>query len=138
MKGRGTGVPRGAGCTIKSFQKGTFGGLRRASCRSFDLEKHLRPVPGSAPPASHQMYAMQSTELIRQFLHERLGVDPQQVVSGARLADLGVDSLMLAELMFEAEDRLGIAIDSSVTAPKTVGDMVALIESLQAAKAARS
>ena len=84
------------------------------------------------------MYAMQSTELIHQFLHERLGVDPQQVVSGARLADLGVDSLMLAELMFEAEDRLGIAIDSSVTAPKTVGDMVALIESLQAAKAARS
>jgi acyl carrier protein len=84
------------------------------------------------------MYAMQSTELIRQFLHERLGVDPQQVVSEARLADLGVDSLMLAELMFEAEDRLGIAIDSSVTAPRTVGDMVALIESLQAAKAARS
>ena len=84
------------------------------------------------------MYAMQSTELIRQFLHERLGVDPQQVVSGARLADLGVDSLMLAELMFEAEDRLGISIDSTVKAPKTVGDMVALIESLQAAKAARS
>lgn len=84
------------------------------------------------------MYAMQSTELIRQFLHERLGVDPQQVVSDARLADLGVDSLMLAELMFEAEDRLGISIDSSVTAPRTVGDMVALIEALQAAKAARS
>ena len=84
------------------------------------------------------MYAMQSTELIRQFLHERLGADPQKVVNEARLADLGVDSLMLAELMFEAEDRLGIAIDSHVTAPKTVGDMVALIESLQAAKAARS
>ena len=84
------------------------------------------------------MYAMQSTELIRQFLHERLGGDPQQVVSEARLADLGVASLMLAELMLEAEDRLGIAIDSSVTAPRTVGDMVALIESLQAAKAARS
>lgn len=90
------------------------------------------------PPASHEMYAMQSTELIRQFLHERLGVDPQRIVDEASLADLGVDSLMLAELMFEAEDRLGIAINSSVTAPRTVGDMVALINSLQAAKAARS
>ena len=84
------------------------------------------------------MYAMQSTELIRQFLHERLGADPALVVHDAVLADLGVDSLMLAELMFEAEDRLGISIGSNVTVPKTVGDMVALIDSLQAAKAARS
>jgi len=83
------------------------------------------------------MYAMQSTELIRQFLHERLGADPALVVHDAVLADLGVDSLMLAELMFEAEDRLGISIGSNVTVPKTVGDMVALIDSLQAAKAAR-
>ena len=83
------------------------------------------------------MYAMQSTELIRQFLHERLGADPALVVNDAVLADLGVDSLMLAELMREAEDRLGISIGSNVTVPKTVGDMVALIDSLQAAKAAR-
>ena len=84
------------------------------------------------------MYVMQSTELIRQFLQERLGVDPQLAANDANLADLGVDSLMLAELMFEAEDRLGISIGSDVVAPKTVGDMVGLIDSLQAAKAGRS
>lgn len=84
------------------------------------------------------MYAMQPTELIRQFLHERVGTNPEQVVNDALLADLGVDSLMLAELMFEAEDRLGIAIDSNVTIPKTVGDMVQLIDSLLAAKAAKA
>lgn len=83
------------------------------------------------------MYVMQSTELICQFLHERLGADPQLVVHEARLADIGVDSLMLAELMFEAEDRLGISIDSNVPPPKTVGDMVTLIDSLQAAKTGR-
>ncbi|MBT9550040.1 MAG: acyl carrier protein [Hydrogenophaga sp.] len=81
---------------------------------------------------------MQSTELIRQFLHERVGTQPDQVVDAALLADLGVDSLMLAELMFEAEDRLGISIDSNVTVPKTVGDMVRLIDNLRAAKAAQS
>ncbi|UJW82169.1 acyl carrier protein [Hydrogenophaga sp. SL48] len=81
---------------------------------------------------------MQSTELIRQFLHERVGTQPDQVVNDALLADLGVDSLMLAELMFEAEDRLGISIDSNVTVPKTVGDMVRLIDNLRAVKAAKA
>ena len=81
---------------------------------------------------------MQSTELIRHFLHERVGTPHDQVVNDALLADLGVDSLMLAELMFEAEDRLGISIDSNVTIPKTVGDMVQLIDTLLAAKAAKA
>lgn len=84
------------------------------------------------------MYAMQSTELIRQFLHERVGTAHDQVVNDALLVDLGVDSLMLAELMFEAEDRLGISIDSNVTIPKTVGDMVQLIDTLLEAKAAKA
>jgi acyl carrier protein len=84
------------------------------------------------------MYDMQSPELIRQFLHDRLGAAPEAVVPGALLADLGVDSLMLAELMFEAEDRLGISIDSRVVIPKTVGEMVTLIDSLRAAKVAAS
>lgn len=89
-------------------------------------------------PASHEMYAMQSTELIRQFLQERLGADPALVVPDALLTELGVDSLMLAELMFEAEDRLGITIESNVAPPKTVGDMVDLIDRLQSAKAPKT
>lgn len=81
------------------------------------------------------MYAMQSTELIQQFLNDRLGVEADKVVPEAVLVDLGVDSLMLAELMFEAEDRLGISIGSDVSIPKTVGDMQVLIDALLAAKA---
>ena len=82
------------------------------------------------------MYAMQSIELIRKFLQDRLGAEPEQVVPAAVLTDLGVDSLMLAELMFEAEDNLGISIDSNVDIPKTVGDMLRLLDGLLAAKAA--
>lgn len=81
------------------------------------------------------MYAMQSIELISKFLENRLGADPGRVVPSAALADLGVDSLMLAELMFEAEDKLGISIDAQVEIPKTVGDMVRLLDGLTAAKA---
>ena len=81
------------------------------------------------------MYAMQSIELIAKFLKDRLGAEREQVVESAVLVDLGVDSLMLAELMFEAEDNLGISIDSDVEIPKTVGEMVTLLDGLLAAKA---
>lgn len=79
-------------------------------------------------------FLMSSTELIRTFLTDRLGVEPDQVTPEALLAELGVDSLMLAELMFEAEDRLGIEIPSDVQPPKTVAEMQSVIDSLAALK----
>jgi len=79
---------------------------------------------------------MESIKLIRQFVHDRLDADPALVVGEAVLVDLGVDSLMLAELMFEAEDRLGITMDTDVVVPKTVGEMAALIDSFMAKKTA--
>lgn len=79
---------------------------------------------------------MDSTELIRKFLSDRTGAEPAKMVDDALLADLGVDSLMLAELMFEAEDRLGITIDlePSQPMPQTVGEMRKIIDDLLAAK----
>lgn len=79
---------------------------------------------------------MDSTELIRKFLSDRTGAEPARMVDDALLADLGVDSLMLAELMFEAEDRLGITIDlePSQAMPQTVGEMRKIIDDLLAAK----
>lgn len=77
---------------------------------------------------------MNAIELIRQFLVDRLGVAEAAVTPEAVLAELGVDSLMLAELMFEAEDRLGVEIASEQTPPTTVADMVAIIEALSAAR----
>lgn len=81
---------------------------------------------------------MNSNELIQNFLRDRLGVEPGLVVEEAGLVDLGVDSLMLAELMFEAEDRLGISIGSDQGVPRTVGDLKAVIERLLAAKQAQA
>ena len=78
---------------------------------------------------------MQSIQLIRQFLQDRVGTEPGAVVEDALLTDLGVDSLMLAELMFEAEDRLGITIEDTTAVPKTVGDLITVIEAQLAIKA---
>lgn len=77
---------------------------------------------------------MQSMDLIRDFLKDRLGNEPQHLTEDTLLTDLGVDSLMLAELMFEAEDKLGISIESDQTPPATVGEMVAIIDALVASK----
>lgn len=73
---------------------------------------------------------MDSIGLIRDFLQDRLGVAPENVVPGAPLADLGVDSLMMLELIFEFEDRVGIKLSSNLKSPRTVGEMVALMDGL--------
>ncbi len=73
---------------------------------------------------------MDSIGLIREFLKDRLGVDPEKVVPEAPLGDLGVDSLMLLELMFEFEDRFGIKLSNDLETPKSVGQMAALMDGL--------
>lgn len=73
---------------------------------------------------------MESIGLIRDFLQERLGVAPENVVPAAALADLGVDSLMMLELMFEFEDRFGLKLSSDLKSPRTVGEMLTLMDGL--------
>lgn len=73
---------------------------------------------------------MDSIELIRDFLEQRLGVTPDKVTPEARLEELGVDSLMLLELMFEFEDKFCITLDKTLQTPRTVGEMVGMMEQL--------
>lgn len=71
---------------------------------------------------------MGAKELIQNFLVDRLGVDPEKIVDDAVLADLGVDSLMLVEMFFEAEDKFKLSIPSDVPTPTTVGEITGLIQ----------
>lgn len=73
---------------------------------------------------------MDALGLIRDFLKERLSVEPDRVLPDTELDKLGVDSLMLLELMFEFEDRFGIEIPSSEASPRTVAQVVALMDRL--------
>ena len=52
------------------------------------------------------------------------------MVPDALLANLGVDSLMMLELMFEFEDRFGIKLVRDLKTPRTVGEMAALMDGL--------
>lgn len=77
---------------------------------------------------------MNSIELIRNFLHARLGIEAEKIVPESLLANLGVDSLMMLELIFEFEDQLGIALPQDLKSPKTVGEMVTLMDGLIASQ----
>lgn len=74
---------------------------------------------------------MDSLELIREFLKDHLGLDPEKVTAEAELAEIGVDSLMMLELMFEFEDKCDITLSSDLKTPKTVGEMVMLMDQLR-------
>lgn len=74
---------------------------------------------------------MDSLGLIREFLQNRLGVAPERAISEAPLKELGVDSLMMLELMFEFEDRFGITLAKDLKSPQTVGDMATLMDRLR-------
>lgn len=71
---------------------------------------------------------MTSLELVRSFLEDRLGVEPVRVESEASLSDLGVDSMMMLELMFEFETQMGIRLPSDLSSPRTVGDLLEMMD----------
>ncbi len=77
---------------------------------------------------------MDSIGRVRGFLEGRRGVEPDTVVREARLSDLGVDSLIMLELMFDSEDRYNIKLSSDLKTPQTVGEMVALMDGLIASQ----
>ncbi|MBL8446835.1 MAG: acyl carrier protein [Zoogloeaceae bacterium] len=73
---------------------------------------------------------MDSIGLIRHFLQDRLGVEASRVRPDTVLGEIGVDSLMLLELMFEFEDRFGIKLSQDIKSPGTVGGLADLMDGL--------
>jgi len=69
------------------------------------------------------------TEVVTEEL-VRLGAEREEITSESQLTDIDVDSLDLAELAQIVEERYEIKLTGAdVTGVRTVGDVVALIES---------
>jgi acyl carrier protein len=77
---------------------------------------------------------MSHLPIIRQFLHERLQINPDSVSADSTLAELKVDSLRMLDLMFDLEEKLDIVLTSDIPAVRTVGELDDLLDRLVAMK----
>jgi acyl carrier protein len=65
-----------------------------------------------------------------EIIAERLSKDKDGITENSNVvADLGADSLDIAEIMMDLEDAFGIKLeDDQAEGPKTVGDIINYIE----------
>ena len=77
---------------------------------------------------------MSIMEQITEILVDTFSLDPEEVTADARLeADLGINSLELAELALRCDEEFGVEIeDDDIHRLITVGDVAAYIEEKQA------
>lgn len=65
---------------------------------------------------------------LREILPHRIDVDPALLVPDAALADIGIDSFALIELVFLAEDAYGIKIPMEGLKVRTLGDVLDVVK----------
>ena len=72
-------------------------------------------------------------EQFKQILVEQMNIEESQITEDAQLvADLGINSLELADLVYNCEETLGVEIDEDAYQKfVTVADVVKYLESLQ-------
>lgn len=75
-------------------------------------------------------------EQVVALLVQQHGVDPATLTPDTGLADAGMDSLAVAELLFSLEDtfRIDLGDVAATQAPATLGEVIALIDSKRAAQ----
>jgi acyl carrier protein len=78
---------------------------------------------------------MQTLELLRRYLQNKASIDPAKVTPEARLEDIGVDSLILIDLMFELEESLNVRVPDMDSRPTTVAELIDLFDALSAPQA---
>jgi len=72
---------------------------------------------------------MSTLEAVQSILIEEFKLSPDRLRPEATLADLGIDSLDLVDLIFKIEDRFGLKITDDVPRSLvTLGDVAAYID----------
>lgn len=77
---------------------------------------------------------MASQTQIVELLVQKYGVDAGKISPDATLTDLGLDSLSIAELVFDIEDLFAIEVNADDAEFKTLGEAIALVDRYLAAK----
>ncbi len=67
--------------------------------------------------------------MLQRFLADKFDIPNEKATVGAPLRDLGLDSMLVLDVILEAEDHLGVKLDDlSIPRDATLGDVVSLIQ----------
>lgn len=73
---------------------------------------------------------MDSFELVSNAIAKKLEIDVATIKPESTLEELGLDSLDTFDIIFEAEDKLGIKVPNDQVDVKTIQDMTNLLDQL--------
>ena len=76
-----------------------------------------------------------SFEMVSNAIAKKLEIDVATIKPESTLEELGLDSLDTFDIIFEAEDKLGIKVPNDQVDVKTIQDMTNLLDQLLAKKA---
>jgi acyl carrier protein len=77
---------------------------------------------------------MNSFEMVTNAIAKKLEIDVATIKPESTLEELGLDSLDTFDIIFEAEDKLGIKVPNDQVDVKTIQDMTNLLDQLLAKK----
>ena len=77
---------------------------------------------------------MNSFEMVSNAIAKKLEIDVATIKPESTLEELGLDSLDTFDIIFEAEDKLGIKVPNDQVDVKTIQDMTNLLDQLLAKK----
>ena len=77
---------------------------------------------------------MNSFEMVSNAIAKKLEIDVTTIKPESTLEELGLDSLDTLDIIFEAEDKLGIKVPNDQVDVKTIQDMTNLLDQLLAKK----
>lgn len=70
------------------------------------------------------MERQQILERLKALIHERFGIDPAGVTGSTAQAELGIDSLLMVDMMLDVETELGFTFESMDLPRNPTMDMV--------------
>uniref|UniRef100_Q47GV2 Phosphopantetheine-binding protein n=1 Tax=Dechloromonas aromatica (strain RCB) TaxID=159087 RepID=Q47GV2_DECAR len=76
---------------------------------------------------------MNTLEELKQLIKSSFGIEPETLKADAPLADYGLDSLSLAELLFAIEEHFNLDFPDDRADVKTLAGLAALIDELKLA-----
>lgn len=81
---------------------------------------------------------MSSLKDLQDLIQAKYKIDPATIDPNASMLDQGIDSLALAEFLFEIEDRFGIDFPDSRADVNSLAGLARVIDELLAAKSAKA